>query len=953
MFRDVLTLFTFTLFSLGRLSFADAAEPTGLLPGLGKEEIKIVCLGDSVTGVYYHTGGLRAYSEMLSIALHRLYPQQPITVINAGVSGNTTQNGLDRLERDVVSKRPNLVTICFGLNDVARIPAAKFRDNLVELVRRCRSAGSGVLLCTPNAVMETTARPIARLEEYCETIRSVGSELKVPVCDFYASGEAARKRDPFAWRLTMSDEIHPNMAGHKHLAEQLGQCISGQQVSLDDVEPPTPALAKTWSLLRAGKPVRVLAMSPYDKLIADALRSQFAKAAVEVTSWDVAGSTLPQIEEAAKAKVRSLKPDLVMIAVPREATTVDDEQFIRSYSWVMNWSLSFGRQEWDCLVIHPSVSSPQTMHPRDDLVRRLVRAQHLHLIDRKQEESSPVSALLLSRLRDDLAAADSVTQERAATGYRLDDGLVAHWPLEQDGRDVSGKQRHAQAHGVEFATDTSGGFPRGSARFSGRDSYLEVPAAVTPKFGKGDFSISLRLASPGRTDDLPGDLLSSYDLKRKRGFQLSLKSSAGVTFSQANHRHLQFGIDDDVSSKWLDCGRPGEALLAFALAVHDGALYAGTCDPAKDRSGRVFRYAGDQQWIDCGAPDAANAVTALAVYEGRLYAGTGKYRVAGSALAESENANLGGRIFRYEGGTTWTNCGCLDGAEAVGGLVEFRGRLYASSLYKPAAFYRYEQNDRWTALNVPDGKRVEALSVFDGHLYASSYDGGHVFQFDGETWTDCGLLGDNTQTYSFAVYRRKLFVGTWPSGRVYRFDDVGRWTDVGRLGAELEVMGMIVHNGRLIGGTLPLAETYEYDGEAAWSRMAQLDTTPDVKYRRAWTMAEHQGRLYCSTLPSGRVYAFQAGAGVAWEQKLPDKMLHIAAIKKLDTLAIYVDGREVARSESFDADRFDLDLDSPLYIGRGMSDDFRGRMSDVRLYDRALTLEEIVKLAGAKAPSAP
>ncbi len=135
--------------------------------------------------------------------------------------------------------------------------------------------------------------------------------------------------------------------------------------------------------------------------------------------------------------------------------------------------------------------------------------------------------------------------------------------------------------------------------------------------------------------------------------------------------------------------------------------------------------------------------------------------------------------------------------------------------------------------------------------------------------------------------------------------------------------------------------------------MAQLDTTPDVKYRRAWTMAEHQGRLYCSTLPSGRVYAFQAGAGVAWEQKFPDKMLHIAAIKKRDTLALYVDGREVARSESFDADRFDLDLDSPLYIGRGMNDDFRGRMSDVRLYDRALTLEEIVKLAGAKAPSAP
>jgi len=132
-----------------------------------------------------------------------------------------------------------------------------------------------------------------------------------------------------------------------------------------------------------------------------------------------------------------------------------------------------------------------------------------------------------------------------------------------------------------------------------------------------------------------------------------------------------------------------------------------------------------------------------------------------------------------------------------------------------------------------------------------------------------------------------------------------------------------------------------------------LDTTPDVKYRRAWTMAEHQGRLFCSTLPSGRVYAFQAGAGVAWEQEFPDKLHHIAAIKKRNVLTLYVDRREVARSEPFDAKRFDLDLDSPLYIGRGMNDDFRGRMFDVRLYDRALMPEEIVKLAEPNASSSP
>jgi len=539
----------------------------------------------------------------------------------------------------------------------------------------------------------------------------------------------------------------------------------------------------------------------------------------------------------------------------------------------------------------------------------------------------------------------AASQAVAAEPVALERGLVAHWPLDQDGRDASGRQRHAVPHGVEFGIDPKQGNDRRAAQFSGRESYLEVPAAIAPKFGRGDFSLSIRIRSPRSSEGPAGDLLSRYDAGRRRGFHLSLKSDTGVTFNQASHRHLQFGIDDDRSSEWIDCGRPGNAVLAFALASYDGAHYAGTCEPGPNESGRVYRYGGGDRWIDCGAPDRSNAVTALAVHDGRLYAGVGKYRLGGSALVESQNPNLGGKVYRYEGERRWTDCGRLSEAEAVGGLIEFRGRLYASSLYKPAGFFRYEHGTMWKDCGVPDAKRVEAMCAFDGHLYASSYDAGRVFRFDGEKWTDCGRLGDNTQTYSFAVYGRRLLVGTWPSGKVYRFEDVDRWTDVGRLGSELEVMGMLVHNGRLLAGTLPSAEVYAYDGEARWDRLKQLDSTPDVKYRRAWTMAEHQGRLFCSTLPSGRIFAFEAGKTAAYEREFPDGRHHIAAIKRGGVLTLHVDGHEVAKSTTFAPGDFDLDIDGPLLIGRGMIDDFRGTMSDVRLYDRALTAAEIEALA--------
>ncbi len=489
------------------------------------------------------------------------------------------------------------------------------------------------------------------------------------------------------------------------------------------------------------------------------------------------------------------------------------------------------------------------------------------------------------------------------------------------------------------------------------DRPLVITADQAPRLGTGDFSISV-WAKADVMDRVTGDLVSQYDAKKKRGFHLTLKCSPGVTSNVANWRHLQFGIDDDKPSAWRDGGRPGKALFAFAMATHEGALYAGTCEPDVGDSGHVYRYEGGEKWSDCGSLDGCNSVTALATHEGKLYAGTGKYRVAGSSLSESPNTKLGGRIFRHAGGTNWVDCGQLPDTEAVGGLVVFQGRLYASSLYKPSGCFRYEGGTKWTRL--PDAigpdfktgelgpKRVVALTVHDGFLYATSYDGGRVYRFDGKTWTDCGQLGDNTQTYAFTSYDGRLHVATWPSGRVYRFEDVNRWTDIGRLGTELEVMGIMVHNGRFIGGTLPLAEVHAYEGEGKWSLWQRLDHTPDVKYRRAWTMAEHAGEVFCGTLPSGKVWAARHGRQVSWDHSLPAGWHHIAAVKTASRLTLHVDGRQVAESTGFDAAAWNLDSDAPLRLGAGMNGSFNGQLRDLQIHRRPLTAAEIQAMSAKK-----
>jgi hypothetical protein len=242
--------------------------------------------------------------------------------------------------------------------------------------------------------------------------------------------------------------------------------------------------------------------------------------------------------------------------------------------------------------------------------------------------------------------------------------------------------------------------------------------------------------------------------------------------------------------------------------------------------------------------------------------------------------------------------------------------------------------------------RVEALGVFNGSLYATSYDGGRVFRFDGNAWFDCGQLGKNTQTYSFAVRAGRLYVGTWPSGRVFRLEEPERWTDVGRLGEELEVMGMLVHNGRLIAGTLPLAEVYQFDGRDGWKKLTRLDYTPNVRYRRAWTMAEFNGQVFCSTLPSGRVYSWQAGRVAMSDRQLPPGWHHVAAARAGRALRVFVDGELAGSATEFAPSDFDLSSDQPLRIGLGPNDFFKGRLCDVRLYRRVLTPVEIRALAG-------
>jgi hypothetical protein len=276
-------------------------------------------------------------------------------------------------------------------------------------------------------------------------------------------------------------------------------------------------------------------------------------------------------------------------------------------------------------------------------------------------------------------------------------------------------------------------------------------------------------------------------------------------------------------------------------------------------------------------------------------------------------------------------------------MAVYDGSLYAMPMFHQGVF-RYDGGTQWTDCGSP-GVRVMSLVVFNGHLFGAGNEAqgrGGVFRYEGgTTWIRTGDQPGVDQTYSFAIHEGRLYAGTWPEARVFRYDGGETWIPCGRLGDELEVMGMAVYNGKLYAGTLPLAQVYRYDGGERWTLTGQLDTTPEVKYRRAWSMAVHNGKLFAGTLPAGRVFVLEAGKSVTCDHELEPGWRHLAAVRAGDRLQLYIDAELVGTSSSVNPAEYNLSGDQPIKIGFGAHDYFNGRLRDLRLYNRALSSAEV------------
>jgi lysophospholipase L1-like esterase len=222
---------TAALTILGAFAVACSALAADLTITLKKGD-RIVFLGDSITeaGV-----GEKGYVTLTKNTLAEKHRDLGIEIVGAGISGNKVPDLQKRLQKDVLDKKPTIVVIYIGINDVwhgENDPAKgtskeKFEAGLKEIIGKIQEAKAQVLLCTPSVIGEKSGgknKNDAKLDEYADISRAVAKELKVPVCDLRKAFQDYLKdknEKNVEKGVLTSDGVHLNEAGNKFVAETI------------------------------------------------------------------------------------------------------------------------------------------------------------------------------------------------------------------------------------------------------------------------------------------------------------------------------------------------------------------------------------------------------------------------------------------------------------------------------------------------------------------------------------------------------------------------------------------------------------------------------------------------------------------------------------------------------------------------------------------------------------
>jgi len=188
-----------------------------------QKPFKVILFGDSITQAGVRPGG---YITLMQES-HANYE-----MIGAGIGGNKVYDLYLRMEEDVLNKKPDVVVIYVGVNDVWHKQTSqtgtdpdKFISFYSAMIRKMQSAGIKVIVCTPAVIGERTDFSNSQdgeLNSYSKIIRNLAKQYNCTLVDlrkeFLAYNLANNPENKESGILT-TDRVHLNPAGNKLVAD--------------------------------------------------------------------------------------------------------------------------------------------------------------------------------------------------------------------------------------------------------------------------------------------------------------------------------------------------------------------------------------------------------------------------------------------------------------------------------------------------------------------------------------------------------------------------------------------------------------------------------------------------------------------------------------------------------------------------------------------------------------
>jgi len=172
----------------------------------------ILVMGDSLSAAY----GIRPEQGWVALLTQRLQTQgYGYEVVNASVSGETSNGGLQRLPRAIQIHHPGIVILELGANDGLRgLPVQVTKDNLAKMVQLSQAAGARVLLIGIRIPPNYGPR---YANEFAGLYPEIVKQSQLPLIPFLLDKVAL---DP---TLMQDDGLHPNARGEPQVLETVWQ----------------------------------------------------------------------------------------------------------------------------------------------------------------------------------------------------------------------------------------------------------------------------------------------------------------------------------------------------------------------------------------------------------------------------------------------------------------------------------------------------------------------------------------------------------------------------------------------------------------------------------------------------------------------------------------------------------------------------------------------------------